>query len=76
MRHDHSPEGLEQRTAGRIVTLESEMVREGPPEPAPHPADKARGSEIIILRHGWQLAVLIAGLALPVILIIVAMLLR
>ena len=45
------------------------MVREGPPQPAPYPADKARGSEII-LRKPWQRFVFIAGLAMLVILLL------
>jgi hypothetical protein len=45
------------------------MVREGPPQPAPYPADKARGSEII-LRKLWQRLVFIAGLAAPLVLLL------
>ena len=37
------------------------MVREGPPQPPPYPAEKARGGEII-LRRRWQRAVFMAGL--------------
>jgi hypothetical protein len=37
-------------------------VREGPPEPPPYPAEKARGGEII-LRRRWQRAIFIVGLA-------------
>ena len=46
------------------------MVREGPPQPPPYPAEKARGGQII-LRKPWQRLVFIAGLALPVILLVV-----
>jgi hypothetical protein len=52
----------------REVTI---MVREGPPQPAPYPADKARGGEIILrtpLRRaifvGGLIAVLVIALAL------------
>ena len=37
------------------------MVREGPPEPPPYPAEKARGAEII-LRRPWQRYVFFGGL--------------
>ena len=46
------------------------MVREGPPEPAPYPAEKARGGRIE-LRRPWQRAVFIAGLSAPVLLLLV-----
>jgi len=44
---------------------EGRMVREQPARPPPYPADKARGGEVI-LRRPWQRAVFIFGLALPV----------
>jgi hypothetical protein len=37
------------------------MVREGPPEPAPYPAEKARGGEII-LRTPLRRMIFIGGL--------------
>jgi hypothetical protein len=37
------------------------MVREGPPQPAPYPAEKARGGEII-LRTPLRRAIFIGGL--------------
>jgi hypothetical protein len=37
------------------------MVREGPPQPPPYPAEKARGSEII-LRTPLRRAIFIGGL--------------
>jgi hypothetical protein len=37
-------------------------------QPAPYPADKARGGEII-LRRPWQRAVFILGLAAPFVLL-------
>jgi hypothetical protein len=43
------------------------MVRERPAQPPPYPADKARGGEVI-LRRPWQRAVFIFGLALPIVL--------
>jgi hypothetical protein len=46
------------------------MVKEAPAEPPPYPAEKARGGEII-LRRPWQRAVFIAGLIIPIILLIV-----
>ncbi len=49
-------------------------VREGPPEPAPYPADKARGAEIE-LRRPWQRYVFIGGLAGMVLLLVVLKLL-
>ncbi len=51
------------------------MVREGPPQPAPYPAEKARGGEII-LRKPWQRAVFILGLALPMIFLLLLLLAR
>jgi len=46
------------------------MVRDGPPQPAPpYPGDKVRGGEII-LRKPWQRAVFIVGLAAPVALLL------
>ncbi|HEU5274152.1 MAG TPA: peptide ABC transporter permease [Xanthobacteraceae bacterium] len=37
------------------------MVREGPPQPPPYPADKARGGEIV-LRTRLRRAIFIGGL--------------
>jgi hypothetical protein len=51
------------------------MRKDGPPQPQPYPAEKARGGEII-LRSRWQRAVFIFGLAAPVILILAWLLLR
>jgi hypothetical protein len=51
------------------------MVRSAPPQPAPYPADKARGAEIE-LRRPWQRYVFIAGLAGAVIVAILAGLLH
>jgi hypothetical protein len=42
------------------------MVREGPAQRPPYPAEKARGGEII-LRHRWQRGLFIAGLVVPLI---------
>ncbi len=42
------------------------MVREGPAQPPPYPADKARGGEII-LRTPLRRAVFIGGLAAVVV---------
>jgi hypothetical protein len=50
--------------------MEASMVRQGPPQPPPYPAEKARGARIM-LRKGWQKAVFIAGLLLPVVLLLV-----
>jgi hypothetical protein len=47
------------------------MVRSASPQPAPYPADKARGAEIE-LRRPWQRYVFIAGLAGAVIVAILA----
>jgi hypothetical protein len=41
----------------------------------PYPAEKARGGEII-LRHRWQRMVFILGLAVPVVLLLLLVLLR
>lgn len=46
-----------------------DMVREGPAQPPPYPADKARGGEIILKTPGRR-AVFIAGLVGCVLLII------
>jgi hypothetical protein len=51
------------------------MTREGPPQPPPYPAEKARGGEII-LRRPWQRIVFILGLALPLVLLLLFVLLR
>ncbi len=42
------------------------MVREGPAQPPPYPADKARGGEIV-LRTPLRRAIFIGGLAAVVI---------
>jgi len=44
------------------------MVREGPAEPAPYPAEKARGGEVI-LRRRWQRVVFALGLVAPFVLL-------
>jgi hypothetical protein len=49
------------------------MIREG--RPAPYPADKARGGDIV-LRKPWQRAVFIIGRALPAVLLVVLLLVR
>jgi len=54
---------------------EMTMVREGPAQRAPYPAEKARGGDIV-LRKPWQRAVFIIGLALPVVLLLVLLLVR
>jgi hypothetical protein len=51
------------------------MVREGPAQPAPYPAEKARGGDIV-LRKPWQRAVFIIGLVLPIVLLVVLLLVR
>jgi hypothetical protein len=51
------------------------MVRKGPPQPTPYPAEKARGGTII-LRRPWQRAVFIGGLAGVFVLILVLLVLR
>ena len=51
------------------------MAREGPPQPAPYPAEKARGGEIILdtpLKRG----IFIAGLAGAVVLVLLLSLVR
>jgi hypothetical protein len=55
------------------VMMEAAMDGEKP-SPQPYPADKARGG-FIELRKPWQRAVFIAGLAAPVALILVLLLL-
>jgi len=42
------------------------MVREGPAQPAPYPAEKARGAEII-LRTPWRRNIFIGGLIAAVV---------
>jgi hypothetical protein len=51
------------------------MVREGPPEPAPYPAEKARGGEII-LRTPLRRAIFIGGLIAVVVVALLLMLWR
>ena len=46
------------------------MVRESPPQPPPYPAEKARGARIV-MRAPWQRVLFVAGLALPVIVLVV-----
>jgi hypothetical protein len=46
------------------------MVREGPAQQPPYPAEKARGGEII-LRRRWQRIVFIGGLFGAVLLVLV-----
>jgi hypothetical protein len=46
-----------------------------PASHAPYPAENARGGEII-LRHRWQRLVFILGLAAPIILVLLLVLLR
>jgi len=42
------------------------MVREKPAQPPPYPAEKARGGEII-LRRRWQRVLFVIGLAAPIV---------
>jgi hypothetical protein len=46
------------------------MVREGPAQPAPYPAEKARGGEII-LKTPARRAIFIAGLVGAVLLVLI-----
>jgi hypothetical protein len=45
------------------------------PTPAPYPAEKARGGEII-LRRPWQRTVFILGLAAPFVLLLLLLILQ
>lgn len=45
------------------------MVREGPPQPPPYPAEKARGGTVV-LRKPWQRVLFIAGLAIRLLLLL------
>ncbi len=49
------------------------MAKDGSARPAPYPAEKARGGEII-LRKPWQRAVFVFGLALPVVFLLLLLL--
>jgi hypothetical protein len=51
------------------------MVKEGPQQPAPYPAEKARGGEII-LRTRTQRVIFVAGLVGAVVLGLLLVLLR
>jgi hypothetical protein len=51
------------------------MATDGPPQPPPYPADKARGGEII-LRRPWQRVVFVLGLALPLAVVVLFLFLR
>jgi hypothetical protein len=51
------------------------MVREGPPQPAPYPAEKARGGEII-LKTPARRAIFLAGLIGAVLLVLILALAR
>jgi hypothetical protein len=46
-----------------------------PAPQTPYPAEKARGGEII-LRHRWQRVVFILGLAVPIALLLLLVILR
>ena len=50
-------------------------VREGPPQPPPYPAEKARGGESI-LRRRWQRIVFIGALVAAVVVALVLSLAR
>ena len=45
------------------------MVREGPPQPPPYPAEKARGGEIV-LRTRLRRLIFIGGLAAVVVIVL------
>jgi len=51
------------------------MVREGPAQPAPYPAEKARGGEII-LKTPARRAMFLAGLIGAVLLVLILALVR
>ena len=51
------------------------MVRQKPAQPTPYPAETARGGEIILRRPGQRI-VFIAGLAVPILLLIALLILR
>jgi hypothetical protein len=51
------------------------MAREGPAQPAPYPAEQARGGEII-LRRRWQRIVFALGLAAPFVLLLLLLVLH
>jgi hypothetical protein len=51
------------------------MAREGPPQPAPYPAEKARGGEII-LKTPARRAIFLAGLIGAVLLVLILALVR
>ena len=51
------------------------MVREGPPQPAPYPAEKARGGEIILKTRARR-AIFLAGLIGAVLLVLILALFR
>ena len=69
--------GTEQGTAATHYNgvTEATMASDGPPQPPPYPAEKARGGEII-LRRPWQRIVFILGLALPLVLLVLFVLVR
>jgi hypothetical protein len=58
-----------------VVTRYLVMATDGPPQPPPYPAEKARGGEII-LRRPWQRVVFILGLALPLAVVVLFLFLR
>jgi hypothetical protein len=51
------------------------MAKNRAAEPAPYPAEKARGGEII-LRRPWQRAVFFLGLVAPAMLLLLLLLVR
>jgi uncharacterized integral membrane protein len=51
------------------------MVREGPAQPAPYPAEKARGGEIVLKTRARRM-VFVAGLVGAVVLVLVLVFVR
>ena len=68
--HDDLLIQLEQRLR---PTVHGTMVREKGAEPQAYPAEKARGGEII-LRRRWQRVLFAIGLAAPIVLALLALL--
>jgi hypothetical protein len=55
--------------------MQDDRARTSPGQPPSYSAEKARGGEII-LRRPWQRAVFIAGLAIPLILLLILLIYR
>jgi hypothetical protein len=62
--------GCVEPTGNAAGCSEASVVRPGPAQPVPYPAEKARGGKIL-LRRPWQQIVFVAGLLAPLVLLLI-----